>query len=160
MLGFGPGRSLAWGYAAAAGIGVQALFSFDGKWTVRSAVHVAGFIAFGAGVMQHSVQSNFWLGLPRGSPAVEVPAALAAVLKFRRNVAEYGPLVVMLGPLSSQMLSNSQMSSRGQRNSGRSIWQDSGMPKAMGLTQWALLLMAGAFYVTFACDFWYASQHY
>merc|ERR1712110_1152432 len=106
--------------------------------------------------------SNFVLGGPRGKPLLEASAFLARVWKWRRSIAEYGPLVLMLGPLSSQFLSTSHRTtmdaSRARPSpSMRSIFKDSGLPKSMALMQWGLMFLSVAFYTTFACDFWVAS---
>jgi len=163
MLSLGPSRSVYWGYAAAAGLAMQGTVTFDGKLSIRSTVHVVGMFIFAFGVMKHSAQSNFWLGLPRVNAQMELPAALAASLKFRCNLADYGPLVLMLGPLSSQAMATHQASSSARSTQAltmKTFLRDSGMDKAWALMQWVLVVLVWMFYGSFAVDFWYAGQFF
>jgi len=163
MLITGPVRSVEWGYAAAAGIGIQAVFSFDGKVNWRGVVHSLGMLLFAMSVFQHTMQSSFWITLPWGKSLVGAPGWLGTALRFRRTISEYGPMALMMGPLSSHLWSTSQMANaprnRHASNSMNGIFKDSGMPKSIALMLWALVLLVAVFHSTFAFDFWFAAEN-
>jgi hypothetical protein len=163
MLITGPDRSLEWGYATAAGIGIQAVFSFDGKVNWRGVVHSLAMLLFAVSVFQHSMQSNFWITLPWVKSLVGAPGWLGTALRFRRTISEYAPLALMMGPLSSQFWATSQRvnapRNRHESMSMKGIFKDTGMSKAISLTLWALVLLVAVFYSTFAVDFWCAADH-
>jgi len=162
MLITGPDRSLEWGYAAAGGIGIQAVFSFDGKVNWRGVVHSLGMLFFAFCVLQHSMQSNFWITLPWDKSLVGAPGWLGTALRLRRTILEYGPLTIMMGltmgPLTASQMTNAPRN-RHASNSMRSILKESGMPKSIALMLWALVLLVAVFYSTFAFDFWYAAEN-
>jgi len=175
MLIAGPERSVMWGYVAAGGAALQAVVSFDGKFSIsirspltairdswRSVFHSLGMLVFTVGVFQHSTQSHFWLTLPWGKTLVDTPASLQTVLKYRQAITEYGSLVLMLGPMTSQFWSTSQRANM-QRNrqslSMGNIFRESGIEKSVSLMLWAVMLLVVVFYGSFACDLWYAIEH-
>merc|ERR1712228_477708 len=142
---------------AAGGAALQAVVSFDGKFSIsirspltairdswRYVLHSLGMLVFAVGVFQHSTQFNFWLTLPWGKTLVDTPGSLATVLKYRQAIAEYGSLALMLGPMTSQFWSTPQranMSRNTQALSMRNIFQESGIGKSVSLMLWAVMLL-------------------
>lgn len=162
---WGPERSIKWGYAAAAGIGIQGFFNFDSRVSLRSAFHVVGMGTFVAGMCQHCMLSSLVLTSPRGKPFMDASAMLHRVLKLRRNVTDFAPMVLLLLPLGTQYstlfrkpLNMNPPSGQPEMPSMRSFLADTGLVSWIARSQWALMLVFAAFFSSYAVDFWVASQ--
>lgn len=159
FLTWAPNRSVAWGYGAAAGVGLQGLVTFDGRFSIRSTVHLMGMGAFVVGTMQHSMQSTMVLLSSRGKPLALMSNKVKSSLRLRQNITSYGPLVLLGVPLGSQLMQMNKPAMQPQRmKSAVNILKESGLVKLVGLLQWALVAIYALFYSTFCVDFWFAAM--
>lgn len=154
-----PERSINWGYVAAVGLAVQGVFVYDGRLSWRSWIHFAGFIAFGVGLFQNCTLTSLVIASPRGKPLLEASSLLTSVVKARRYITDYVPLLLLAAPLSSQLFNSGKMRhSYGQPTTFKSVFKDSGMLMSACVFQWISLLVFSIFYSTFACEFWVGAQ--
>lgn len=159
FLTWAPNRSVTWGYAAAAGVGLQGLVTFDARVSIRSTIHLLGMGAFVVGTMQHSMQSSMVLMSPRGRPLADLSDKVRTVIRLRQNITNYGPLVMLGVPLGSQFMNMNKQQTRGQQQmKAINILKESGLVKLVGLLQWALVAIYALFYSTFCVDYWYAAS--
>uniref|UniRef100_A0A7S1LQH5 Uncharacterized protein n=1 Tax=Alexandrium catenella TaxID=2925 RepID=A0A7S1LQH5_ALECA len=159
FLTWAPNRSVTWGYAAAAAIGVQGLITFDSRISVRSAIHVLSMGAFAVGTWQHSTQASMVLMSPRGRPLAALSDKVHSAMRLRQNITNYGPLVMLGLPLGSQLLNMNKPPAKSQGEvKAVNILKESGMIKLVSLLQWALVVIYAVFYSSFCVDFWFASQ--
>jgi len=156
----GPETSTWWGYGAAAGLFLQGVVPFDGRLSVRSVLHLGTLGGCVAGALQHSVISNTLLLSARGRHFWESSPLLHQVIKLRQNMTDYAPLVLLGMPLTSQYMTFQRRGKAVDPSATkfRDLLKDTGLTKAMGLTQWLLMLVYAVFYGSFSVDYWVVSN--
>merc|ERR1712129_381368 len=127
-------------------------------------VHVMGMGTFVAGMCQHCMLSSLILTSPRGKPFMDASAVLHRVLKMRKNVTDFAPMVLLLLPLGTQYstlyrkpLNYNPTQGQPEMPSMRSFVADTGIVNWVAKLQWALMLVFAAFFSSYSFDFWVAS---
>jgi len=158
MLTTAPERSMKWGYVTALGLAIQGVFVYDGRLSWRSWLNFAGFAAFGVGLFQHCTLTSMIISSVRGKPFMEASPILASVVKGRRWITDYVPLLLLAAPLSSQIFNSSKMRYNHQQPSFRTVFKDSGMLTSARVMQWIAVMVFAIFYGTFSFDLWVAAR--
>merc|ERR1719503_402634 len=97
--------SATWGYASAAGVVLQGVFTLQHRVSPMSMVHWGGAILFIAGAMQHAKASNevYELAKERGAPILQQRSVLKA-LNVRKFILQYSNIVIFVLPLLAQVV--------------------------------------------------------
>lgn len=143
-----------YGYAAAAAAGVQGLFGLQERLlSPQSVIHIAGAVVFAVSAMQHCQQSTLLLSSVRGEPLRTASDWVVTIVKFRRQIGDFAPIVLLALPLASQMF-NRDNSAGSRRPTMQSALQSSGLLTSAKAMQWGSLLLYTVFVSTYALDFW------
>merc|ERR1712107_508033 len=138
----------------------QGIFIFRGwkgwRLALQSIAHVLAACALALCAMQHIQQSAALLGSVRGAPLVASSPSYMSVLKYRRYIGDFGPLVLLAVPLTTQMFNRTPPSPT-QRTTLQSALADTGLLMSARCVQWGSILAYGVYLSTYAFDFWFTS---
>ena len=146
-----------YGYLAAAGAGLQGLFTLEMKTSPQSFIHWGSAMMFMMGSMHHSQMSSVLYAEATSQGRLLQNEWVATAANFREALLKYSSVIMFAPMILSQVFFASK---NNDKNENKDISTASpAMMNAMGLMQWSIILQFSIYFLSYAMDIWIASNH-